>query len=384
MVASITVGVLMLLAIGVYAVVQLTSTETTKPVQEAEKTIKQENIPKSYTQIDEETGSCIYYYENEQCYVPLRFCVTNPEVRTPQEINPDEYCSETPELEAKTLQSPEGTSSCPFIATEGDLVNLRSIVEDPDEQDPSHPIGPLGRLEIKFSYPFSDSNGVWQTKKGDVSIYNFTVTVTDGEYTEEKAYCIEVFLGNQPPVLGNLNDIEVVAGETIELDPTCTDPDGEAVTITLAGDISSRGWLQERTKKTQEKEVGTHTVTVACSDRRGLATYKSIRVSVLPRPAEATGQLQLIVDPQEIVVKEGETVKIEPRIISESGKEVKVTYEGWMTSAEKQTTYNDAGSYTVIVTATDGVSTVQETVTVTVLNVNRPPQIVSTERQQVR
>ncbi len=392
MIASITLGILILLAIGVFAVVKLSNgkdetaskaeqPQATTPTQQAGKEPEPEepeDIPLPYTQYDEETSSCKYYYEDGSCYVPLSYCVPDAAIKTPRELDREKYCSETPELKARSLQT-EG-SACLFTATEGDIVNIRSIVQDPDESDPRNPVGPLGRLDVRFSYPFADSNGVWQTLKGDAGMHNFTVRVTDGEYTEEKPYCIEVLQGNRPPALGNLNNLEVVAGETVKLEPTCTDPDNDEVKITYQGDISNRNWITESAKKTEPKDVGRHIITVSCTDARGLTTYKSIVVFVWSQAPQVTGALQMILEANEVTVREGETVSIHPRVVSGSGREATIAYSGWMDSSEKQTDYNDAGTYQVTVTATDGVSTVSDAVTVHVLNVNRPPQIVNTER----
>lgn len=309
----------------------------------------------------------------------MSYCVPDATVKSPKQLDSDKYCSDTPQLNVRSLRSPEG-STCPFIASEGDIVNIRSIVQDPDEQDPTHPVGPLGRLELRFSSPFSDNNGVWQTVKGDAGIHNFTVDVTDGEYTSDKGYCIEITEGNRPPVLSNLQNREVTVGDTVTLNPTCTDPDNDAVSITYQGDISNRHWMTANTKETSARDVGRHIITVSCTDARGLSTYKSVTIFVFATPPESIGTLQLILDSNEITVNEGETVIIVPHIRSEEGREVTITYTGWMDASEKQTTYNDAGTYTVVVSATDGRSTVTETVMVNVINVNRPPEIVGTER----
>jgi hypothetical protein len=54
--------------------------------------------------------------------------------------------------------------------------------------------------------------------------------------------------------------------------------------------------------------------------------------------------------------------------------ELVVRYSGWMTSATKQTGYDDAGEHTVTVTVTDSEGLITTTdVTIVVEDVNRPP-----------
>ena len=79
----------------------------------------------------------------------------------------------------------------------------------------------------------------------------------------------------------------------------------------------------------------------------------------------------------EIDVEESETVEIIASADDPDGDEVTITYSGWMNQAIKKTDFDDAGTYTVIVTAKDnkGAST-KETVKITVKDKNRPPEII--------
>ena len=77
-----------------------------------------------------------------------------------------------------------------------------------------------------------------------------------------------------------------------------------------------------------------------------------------------------------IVVEETDTVRIDATATDPDGDKVEITYSGWMTSNSKATGYDDAGTYKVIVTASDGNSESSEEVTVTIKDKNRAPQIV--------
>jgi hypothetical protein len=336
---------------------------------------------KSYTQYDAAEKTCVYNYGEGDCYVPLSFCVNDPKVKTPQELDREKYCSQLPQLDVKSLQSKEG-SACPFTGSEGDVINLYSIVRDPDENDPTHKYGPLGKLQVAFSEPFADTDGVWVTQKGDKGIYSFDVSVTDGEYTDTKPYCIEITEGNKPPVLTNVHDKVVLVGQTVTLEPVCTDPDGDKVTITYMGDISDREWMTSNTKQTGPKDIGEHDVTVICRDTRGLPAYKTATITVLAAPPGKTGTLWFETEPKDVVVNEGETITLNPQVHSSLNKPITISYVGWMTSNTKKVSYNDAGDYKVTIVATDGSATIQSTINVKVLNVNRPPEIVGTEEEE--
>ena len=332
----------------------------------------------SYTRYDKKTNTCVYYYEEGKCYVPLSYCVLDEEIKTNQDINKEKFCSDTPEIKVEALISPKG-STCPFTATEGDKISIKSIVKDPDAEDPQHAYGPLGKLEVHFSEPFGDNNGIWQTQKGNAGVHYFKVTVNDGEYTTEKTYCIEIKPGNRPPVLENMQDITVIAGHNIAVEAKCTDPDGDKVTISYTGDLSSREWLLDGKRTTTSMDVGTRSITAVCMDSRGLPTYKSFKVKVLAQnDKEVTNALVFTVEPEDMTVNEGEKVVLNAQAISSTEKPVTIAYSGWMNAATRETGYNDAGTYSVTITATDGISTIEKTIKITVANVNRPPEIVDT------
>ena len=79
-----------------------------------------------------------------------------------------------------------------------------------------------------------------------------------------------------------------------------------------------------------------------------------------------------------ILVDEGEPVRLEGKCIDAEGDEVSLTYEGWMTSSLKETSYSDAGEYKVNVKCEDEWGQSSETiVNIKVNDVNRPPKIIS-------
>jgi hypothetical protein len=75
----------------------------------------------------------------------------------------------------------------------------------------------------------------------------------------------------------------------------------------------------------------------------------------------------------DITAYEGDTIKLPIEVTDREDDKVKVTVSGWMNSEQYTTTYDDAGEYTVTVTATDGTYEAKQTFKVTVLDKNRPP-----------
>ncbi len=317
---------------------------------------------------------------------------------------------------------------------EGDLVsfpNLKAV--DPDG-DP---------ITYTFSAPL-DAKGEWQTKKGDAGSYIVTITASDGTNKVSQKVAIVVEAANSAPVITLKDEVRIKEGQTIKIVPEVKDPDGDKVTITYSG------WMTTDTYQTKFTDAGTHEVTVTASDGT-LKSSKTIKVIVedvnrapvisqvspitvnegelakidvkvsdpdsdkltikYSDPFNENGEWQtkkgdagkysiditatdgklydiesvlvtvksvnkapVISGVSDMTVKEGETVTLSPTVTDPEGDEVKVTYSGWMTSNTKKLGYDDQGEHKVTITATDGINTVTKTVTITVEDVNRPPE----------
>ena len=61
---------------------------------------------------------------------------------------------------------------------------------------------------------------------------------------------------NLPPVLGQINDITVNEGATVVFNPTASDADGDTLTFSYSG------WMTSSSYTTSYTDAGTHTVTV--------------------------------------------------------------------------------------------------------------------------
>jgi lipocalin len=76
-----------------------------------------------------------------------------------------------------------------------------------------------------------------------------------------------------------------------------------------------------------------------------------------------------------LTFKEGDKIELSPKVTDPENAEVTVSYSGWMSSASYQTTYDDAGMYSVTIVASDGKKESSTKVKITVDNTNRAPKI---------
>jgi len=145
-----------------------------------------------------------------------------------------------------------------------------------------------------------------------------------------------------------------------------TDPDGDEITYTFTAPLDATGRWQTRVG-----DAGEHIITITASDGKNEVSQQvKIIVETLNNAPTIT-----LTSPKEITVNEGDQVKIEAQAIDADNDPVTLTFSGWMDSAERTTTFDDAGTHTVTITASDGKTETTEEITVTVNNINRAPII---------
>jgi hypothetical protein len=178
----------------------------------------------------------------------------------------------------------ENTNRQPILAPiaditvdEGDRVIIEPTAADPDNDE----------LIITFSEPL-DQAGEWQTDDGDAGEYDVDVSVSDGMLTDTRSFTITVEGLNAPPEIQLADEVQVDEGETVVLNPLVTDPDGDEVTVSYSG------WMTSNTYTTTFTDGGDppaeYLVTVTASD--GVNTVsKDVRVLVgdVNRPPEFVG-----------------------------------------------------------------------------------------------
>jgi hypothetical protein len=119
--------------------------------------------------------------------------------------------------------------------------------------------------------------------------------------------------------------------------------------------------------KTTLGDAGEHTVTVTASDGKTTAAHNVTIVVGLRNTAPILAPIA------EIVVKEGDLITLPINATDREGDNITLRIDGWITTQTYRTTHEDAGNYTVRVTASDGTLSTSQEVRIRVLDVNRPP-----------
>ncbi|MEK6970016.1 MAG: hypothetical protein AABW48_06340 [Nanoarchaeota archaeon] len=309
-------------------------------------------------QIEEELNSVETVEEKLDAAEPLTgAAVTDIADAEEVEVKDTEVNTEVilPDLEeSKEVQEESEDEIQVITVDENELIKLMVKVDDPDQD----------KVTYSFSRPLS-KEGEWQTSYGDAGEYMVTLTATDGVLTTEKKLRVVVNRVNVAPVIGEVKSLQVQEGDTVTFEPVVTDPNNDPVTVTLSEPLKGGVYVADYAS------AGDYEIEVLASDGE-LETKKTFKLTILN-----VNQLPEINNIEDIAVKEGEIVKLEPEIVDLDGDEVTLSIsEPVGKDGIWETGYTDHGEYLITVTADDGKDTVTKEIRVSVEDVNMPPEFV--------
>ncbi len=242
-----------------------------------------------------------------------------------------------------------------ITVNEGQTAVIKAEATDPEGQ----------KVSITYTQPFAD-NGTWKTTYGDAGVYDIGVSASDSINVVTKTVKVIVTHTNRPPVIMPMADITVKEGQTVQATAEVRDPDGDPVTVAYSAPLNGDGEWQ-----TNKGDAGEYDVTVTASDgKENVET--SFTITVIRR-----NNAPVMANIAAINAKEGDRIVIPATATDADGDKVTFTFSPpFDKNGVWQTGYEDAGTYNVVVTASDGIDTVQQIVTVNVENFNRPPCII--------
>ena len=272
--------------------------------------------------------------------------------------------------EEVTEEQEEKPKETPFVVVvqETDLVDLAPKAEDPDAD----------KLLFTFTSPLNEL-GEWQTTYGDSGEYTVTVTVSDSQSTDSRDVLIIVNKKEETPTIDNSWPIEssliIEETQSIDFKAEASDLNNDILIYSWKFDGVEAGSEAEYTYQSDYDSAGTHTVKVDVSDGLSSASriWSAAVLNVNRNPAmEEIGDLRS---------RETDEVTITVMATDDDGNDLTYTIsDSRFTQDENtftwQTNYDSAGEYEITVTVSDGTDTSEETLTLTVENVNRAPVIV--------
>ncbi|MCK4670535.1 MAG: hypothetical protein KAT43_05005 [Nanoarchaeota archaeon] len=159
--------------------------------------------------------------------------------------------------------------------------------------------------------------------------------------------------------------LQVKETEVVKLKIEAKDADRDAISYTFSKPLDSRGQWH-----TTYGDAGEYVVTVTASDKK-LKSKKDVLVVVTKK-----NEPPVIKNIPDITVTEGETVRIKPQVTDVNKDKIDVTITKPVgNDGVWETNHKDAGKHKVVIRASDGVLTSEDTVQITVIDKNVPPVI---------
>jgi hypothetical protein len=286
-------------------------------------------------------------------YVPLEEVPIEGEETPFEEMPSEEAVIEPGEEPAEVTTTAPSTRVPRIIVNETELVSLQLPSTDVDGDD----------ITYTFSQPLN-KDGKWQTKMGDAGEYTVTITASDGKLTTAQQIIIEVRSLNKAPVMETIPDMTVNEGDTVSFSPKVVDPEGDKVTITYSG------WMTTSSYRTKFTDAGAHAVTITASDGTN-QVQQEVKITV-----KDVNRAPILQPLNDVAVTEGDKVSIVPVAADPDGDKVTITFsEPLDENGEWLTKMGDAGNQRVTVTATDGKLAIEKQFFIAVQSKNKAPVI---------
>lgn len=246
----------------------------------------------------------------------------------------------------------------------------QSQVKTEEKTDPTAAQTPLTGAAITTpvtEQPASPETNPAETPKTEETVLpelkeEKTAKVTEKVVTEEKTEPVKT--SSELIVQGNETIIKVKENDLVKLHVNVTDPDKDVVTFTYGKPLDKNGeW------KTNYGDAGEYVVTLTATDGK-LTTTEKIKIVV-----QRVNVPPMVSDLPDLKVKEGELVKIDPKVTDPNGDPVTMKISAPLDTNKWQTDHTSAGEYLIKLVASDGELKTEKTFRLTVENVNMPPSI---------
>ena len=248
------------------------------------------------------------------------------------------------------------------------------------------------RLTFAISEPIG-SDGIWKPDFDDAKTYEITVSASDGSLSAEKTIIITVIDVDRTPELEQLADVSINETEELRLVLAAADPDGDKVRFAADGlegaqfKDNTLTWTPGYDFIALPRNILGTTLSAMRLDRIFYPDEKAMPLMLIACGKEKCSNqtIQITVRnvnrrpvleiADHIGLSEGQRLILRPSATDADGDYVRLSYTKpvgrW---GRWKTSFDDAGSTTITVTASDGRESVEKAVKVDVQDVDRPPR----------
>lgn len=249
-------------------------------------------------------------------------------------------------------------------------------------------------LSYSISEPLGKDNE-WKTDYDDAGEYTVEIAAEGASFEGEAEVELTVKNKDRPPELLGLKNTKIMENQELSIVIETVDPDNDDV-ILSAENIPEGSRLDEN--------VFTWTPGYDFVQKNNFLDYVLDKFRILGRSVDVGFIAQsnelidkkdvrirvkeanrpfVLEDIEDIEVKEGDDIFIDPKYNDPDNDRVSFSYSGFMDKNKKTTGFDDAGEYIAKVVATDGFFTETEFVNIKINDVNRKPVFDKIENPEV-
>ncbi len=239
-------------------------------------------------------------------------------------------------------------------------------------------------LTYTITQPIGDDNE-WQTGYDDAGAYDVIVHAEGNGFSGNTIVKVSLNDVDRPPIFDEIGSKVINENQTIVINLSAHDPDGDEIDYSAdklpeGAEMENSIFIWTPSFDTVRKEdfidyiankftiLNENFYIQFSASSKDKKVVQNVVVTV-----KDVNRAPVIEDMSNITVNEGDTIKIEPDAYDLDGDKVKLSYSGFMDSGTYKTTYDDAGTYFVKVTATDGAISTSKFADINVRQTNRAP-----------
>ena len=239
-------------------------------------------------------------------------------------------------------------------------------------------------LTYSISEPVGNDNE-WKTSYDDAGSYDINIHIEGKGFSDDKTVNVVVNDVDRAPVFDKIENKVINENEEVKIKLNANDPDGDEITFSannlpegaeLEGDVftwqtnydtvKKEGFVDRVMDKFRVLSKSFHPQFVVSSKDKKIVQNVIITVKDVNRAP-------VLEDMEPTTINEGETLKIAPKAYDLDGDKISLKYSGFIEKDTYKSNFDDAGTYFVKVTASDGLLEASKFVQVIIEESNRAP-----------